>query len=205
MGVDDVGPTILGWFKEEGMLPEQVDDPNARFHIRLRYPNQKRGHVFGIILPKNRDLVVVSSFTRVDAGQQEEMMKHAQGDVESWEEWLHETRLQLIRSEVDWQIHVGRPTEERQSGPLQAFNLSNPIRYDGLKKHTLMMNLRKIWLTKLALIHEIKFAYGRGRGEPGPVDDLAGRKPSSPADSGSVIEFNEQVGFGDEFDPSEWA
>ena len=71
MGVDDVGPTIFGWFKEEGMLPEQVDDPNARFHIRLRYPNQKRGHVFGIILPKNRDLVVVSSFTRVDAGQQE--------------------------------------------------------------------------------------------------------------------------------------
>ena len=31
----------------------------------------------------------------------------SEADAEGWEEWLHETRLQLTRSHVDWVLHVG--------------------------------------------------------------------------------------------------
>ena len=34
-----------------------------------------------------------------------------------------------------------------------------------------MDTLRTIWLSKLAIIHEIRFSYGQGEGKPGPVDD----------------------------------
>ena len=45
--------------------------------------------------------------TRVDKGQQKEMAKHMEEDREEWLEWVHEGRLQLIRSTVDWGIHMG--------------------------------------------------------------------------------------------------
>ena len=44
---------------------------------------------------------------------------------------------------------------------LQAFNVSLPIWFDGLSKNELMHSLRKLWLAKLTLIHEIKFSYGQ--------------------------------------------
>ena len=39
-----------------------------------------------------------------------------------------------------------------------------------------MHSLRRLWLAKLSMIHEIKFAYGPGKGEPGPVDDWTEQK-----------------------------
>ena len=35
---------------------------------------------------------------------------------------------------------------------------------------------RKLWMTKLSLIHQIKFGYGPGTGNPGPVDDWLAKK-----------------------------
>ena len=113
-------------------------------------------------LPKGRDLVFVSSMTRVDSGQQDQMKEHMNEEPEVWSEWVHECRLSLMRAELDWGIHMGHDGKEKP-GPLQAFNVSLPIWFDGLNKNALMHSLRRLWLAKLSMIHEIKFAYGPGK------------------------------------------
>jgi len=74
-----------------------------------------------------------------------------------------------------------------------------------------MNSLRKLWLAKLALIHEIKYSYGPGIGKPGPVDDWAkskqspGEIPQENSGPTPEIEFDEKMSFGSGFNPSEWA
>lgn len=101
--------------------------------------------------------------------------------------------------------HVGK----EKPGPLQAFNVSLPIWHDGLNKNALMHSLRRLWLAKLSMIHEIKFAYGPGKGEPGPVDDWTEQKkrkqPEESAPEPAQIEYNDMMPFGTGLDPDEWA
>ena len=138
------------------------------------------------------------------------MIAHMNDEDSDWAEWIHESRLQLIRTGVDWVIHMGHDGDKKP-GPLQAFNVSLPIWFDGLSKHEFMNSLRRLWLAKLALIHEIKYSYGPGVGESGPVDDWAKSK-AQPVQSDEQttgpapkIEFDEKMSFGSGFDPSEWA
>jgi hypothetical protein len=104
----------------------------------------------------------------------------------------------------------------QKPGPLQAFNVSLPLWFDGLTKNEMMHSLRRLWLAKLGLIHEIKYSYGPGVGKPGPVDDWAKKKQamesqgSKPIDNEIEteqieIQFDEKMSFGSSFDPSEWA
>jgi hypothetical protein len=71
--------------------------------------------------------------------------------------------------------------------------------------------MRHVWLTKLALIHKIKFGYGPGIGKPGPVDDWAAKQTKKKS-KGSLsdnertnIDIDETGGFGRSFDRDEWA
>ena len=77
-----------------------------------------------------------------------------------------------------------------------------------------MHSLRRLWLAKLGLIHEIKYSYGPGVGKPGPVDDWAKKKQAMETQGTKQvdveteqieIEFDEKMSFGSSFDPSEWA
>ncbi|GIR75386.1 MAG: hypothetical protein CM15mP78_00850 [Candidatus Poseidoniales archaeon] len=68
--------------------------------------------MFAIVVPKGRDLVAVSSMTRVDEGQQKEMQDHMDDEDSDWSEWIHESRLHLIRTGVDWVIHMGHSGEK---------------------------------------------------------------------------------------------
>jgi len=206
---------IQAWMKQERLTVKVQQDPRAEAHFLIKYPAGNQGHMFAVVVPKGRDLVAISSMTRVDKGQQKEMAKHMEEDREEWLEWVHEARLQLIRSTVDWGIHMGHTGKEK-AGPLQAFNVSLPIWFDGLTKNQFMHTLRNLWLAKLGGIHEIKYSYGPGIGESGPVDDWPKPKtnveskntPSGPASASSTeheIEFDEKMTFGSGFDPSEWA
>jgi hypothetical protein len=134
-----------------------------------------------------------------------------QEDENEWNEWVHDSRLQLINTSVDWGMHMGH-VGDKKPGPLQAFNVSLPIWFDGLTKNELMQTLRRLWLAKLGVIHEIKYAYGSGSGKSGPVDDWADRLKSQskkdnhqPNNETQEIEFNDEMSFGSGFDPSEWA
>ena len=175
--------------------------------MHVRYPPTKQGHLFNIVIPKKRNLVLVYSITRVDEGQQDSMREMASEDSESWDEWLHETRIRMTSSDLDWVLHVGR-SKEGVAGPLQAFNLSRPVWLDGLTQNEFMQCMRKVWLTKLSLIHQIKYGFGPGKGKPGPVDDWEGRKskrnPRQSQTRISDIDTDETGGFGKDFDPLEW-
>jgi hypothetical protein len=209
----DVADTVRKWLNSERLIVKEQEDPRAVAHILIKYPQGPQGHMFAVVIPKNRDLVAISSMTRVDMGQQKEMKNHMKEDADGWSEWIHEGRLQLIRSSVDWGIHMGHEGDQKP-GPLQAFNVSLPLWFDGLTKNEIMHSLRRLWLAKLGLIHEIKYSYGPGVGKPGPVDDWAkkkqametqGTKQADVETEQIEIEFDEKMSFGSSFDPSEWA
>lgn len=206
---------IKTWLEQERLVAKVQQDTRAELHLLIRYPQGSQGHMFAVVVPKGRNLVALSSMTRVDEGQQKEMATHMKDDNDGWLEWIHDVRLQLIRSGVDWGIHMGHDGEQK-TGPLQAFNVSLPIWFDGLTKNEFMHSLRRLWLAKLGIIHEIKFTHGPGVGKPGPVDDWVKAKQesrSSPSSSKELpdqsthpkVEFDEKMSFGSGFDPSEWA
>lgn len=211
MSSANVAKQVKNWLSSERLIVKQQDDARAEAHFLIKYPHGPQGHMFAVVIPKDRDLVACSSMTRVDSGQQQEMKKHMQEDAIEWEEWVHDSRLQLIKTSVDWGMHMGH-SGDKKPGPLQAFNVSLPIWFDGLTKNELMQSLRRLWLAKLGMIHEIKYAYGPGSGKSGPVDDWVERaktqtnKDKNPIKSETQeIEFNDEMSFGSGFDPSEWA
>ncbi len=208
MDVREASESIRSWLESERLEVRAVKDPQAVVHLHVRYPPTKQGHLFNVVIPKKRNLVLVYSITRVDQGQQDSMREMSLESSESWEEWLHNTRIRMTSSDLDWILHVGR-SKEGVAGPLQAFNLSRPVWIDGLTQNEFMQSMRKVWLTKLSLIHQIKYSFGPGKGKPGPVDDWdrkkskTGRRQSQPRISD--IDTDETGGFGKDFDPMEWA
>tara|TARA_B100001123_G_scaffold45987_1_gene46945 strand:+ start:7305 stop:7937 length:633 start_codon:yes stop_codon:yes gene_type:complete len=200
--------SIREWLQGERLEAREVKDPQALIHLHVRYPPTKQGHLFNVVIPKKRNLVLVYSITRVDEGQQEAMREMASVDSDGWEEWLHETRISMTSSDLDWVLHVGL-SKDGVAGPLQAFNLSRPVWLDGLTQNEFMQSMRRVWLTKLSLIHQIKYSFGPGKGKPGPVDDWEGRKSKRSSRQTqtrpSDIDTDETGGFGKDFDPLEWA
>ena len=210
MNSREASDSIREWLNSERLDAREVSDNQALLHLHVRYPPTKQGHVFNVVIPKNRDLILIYSVTRVDDGQQNEMTEQSSGESGDWERWLYDTRIHLTQADLDWVLHVGKK-QNGIPGPLQAFNLSRPIWFDGLTQNEFMHTMRHLWLTKLALIHKIKFAYGPGVGKPGPVDDWIAKKAQSRSNQPQVhsevseIDTDETGSFGRDFDPSEWA
>ena len=209
MSPEEAERLVRSWLASERIEIREQDDPRAQLHLLVKYPQGKNGHMFAVVIPKGRDLLAISSMTRVDEGQQSSMRDMMKEDEDEWKNWMHECRMQLIASGVDWGIHLGHSGKNRP-GPLQAFNVSEPVWFDGLTKNEMMQNLRRLWLAKLGIIHDIKFTFGIGTGKPGPVDDWqdrkdskqrVGRPQSSPPEE---IHTDDSMSFGDDFDPSDW-
>ena len=209
MSPDEVERLVRSWLDSERIEIREQEDPRAQLHLLAKYPQGKNGHMFAIVIPKGRDLLAISSMTRVDEGQQESMKDLMKTDEEEWKSWMHECRMQLIASGVDWGIHLGHSGKQRL-GPLQAFNVSEPVWFDGLTKNEMMQNLRRLWLAKLGIIHEIKFTFGKGTGKPGPVDDWQNREKQRPgvkkpsSQQPKEIHTDDSMSFGEGFDPSDW-
>ena len=202
----DAEGLVRSWLASERIEIREQEDERAHLHLLVKYPQGKNGHMFAIIIPKDRDLLAISSMTRVDAGQQNSMAKLMKDDEEEWKSWIHECRMQLIASGVDWGIHLGHSGNQRL-GPLQAFNVSEPVWFDGLSKNEMMQNLRRLWLAKLGIIHDIKYTFGTGSGKPGPVDDWKNKQDSKVRQTPSQpkeIHTDESMSFGEGFDPSDW-
>jgi hypothetical protein len=202
----DAEELVRSWLASERIEIREQEDERAHLHLLVKYPQGKNGHMFAIVIPKGRDLLAISSMTRVDAGQQNSMSKLMKDDDEEWKSWIHECRMQLIASGVDWGIHLGHSGNQRL-GPLQAFNVSEPVWFDGLSKNEMMQNLRRLWLAKLGIIHDIKYTFGTGSGKPGPVDDWKNKQDSKAPQAPSQpkeIHTDESMSFGEGFDPSDW-
>ena len=206
MNHSEAADSIRAWLEGERLEAREVKDPQAIIHLHVRYPPTKQGHLFNVVIPKKRNLILIYSITRVDEGQQKSMRELSNEDPEGWEAWLHDTRINMTSSDLDWVLHVGRK-KDGTSGPLQAFNLSRPVWFDGLTQNEFMHSMRRVWLTKLSLIHQIKYGFGPGIGKPGPVDDWSDKSRKSRGHSHlrtSEIDTDETGGFGKDFDPLDW-
>ena len=73
MASEEVILKIRKWVEQERLVAKEQKDPRAEIHLLIRYPQGPQGHMFAVVIPKGRDLVAVSSMTRVDEGQQKEM------------------------------------------------------------------------------------------------------------------------------------
>ena len=57
---------IQGWLKQEKLSVKVQQDMRAEAHFLIKYPAGNQGHMFAVVVPKGRDLVAISSMTRVD-------------------------------------------------------------------------------------------------------------------------------------------
>ncbi len=197
---------IRDWLQSERIEIKEQPNKTASFQFLFNFPPNPNGHMFNVINPNGRDLIAIGSGTRVDLGQQKRMKKCMEDEPQDWHAWLHNVRLELNRSGIDWSLHLGHDKEKgKREGPLQAFHVSEPTWFDGLSKNAMMQSLRRLWLAKLTVIHEIKHKFGVGLNQPGPVDDWKKQgKMNSPTKDDNIIEGDEFEGFGSGFDPSDW-
>ena len=83
MSPNEAEGLVRSWLTSERMEIREQKDDRAQMHLLVKYPLGKNGHMFAIVIPKGRDLVAVSSMTRVDGGQQNamrDMMKSDEDD-----------------------------------------------------------------------------------------------------------------------------
>ena len=73
MTPNEVVSLVRKWLDEERLFVKEQNDLRAHAHVLIKYPQGKQGHMFAVVVPKNRDLVAISSMTRVDEGQQDEL------------------------------------------------------------------------------------------------------------------------------------
>ena len=106
MNKRDATQSIRNWLQSERLEARDVEDQQAHLHMHVKYPPSKRGHLFNVVIPKNRDLILVYSVTRVDEGQQNKMKEYSEANPNEWKKWLHETRLDLTRADLDWVLHL---------------------------------------------------------------------------------------------------
>ena len=81
MNSREAGDRVREWLQSERLEARDVADQQAMLHLHVRYPPTKQGHVFNVVIPKNRNLVLIYSVTRVDDGQQNEMTEHYENDA----------------------------------------------------------------------------------------------------------------------------
>ena len=133
MNSREAADRVREWLQSEHLEARDVADQQAMIHLHVRYPPTKQGHVFNVVIPKNRNLVLIYSVTRVDEGQQMEMTEHSEGELGEWERWLHDTRIHLTQADLDWVLHVGKkntacPARCRPSTSLDRFGWTDSPR-----------------------------------------------------------------------------
>ncbi len=50
---------VQEWLASERLEFKIVTDAQALIHLHVKYPPTKQGHVFNVVIPKNRNLVLV--------------------------------------------------------------------------------------------------------------------------------------------------
>ena len=98
MSPEEAERLVRSWLASERIEIREQEDPRAQLHLLVKYPQGKNGHMFAVVIPKGRDLLAISSMTRVDEGQQSSMRDMMKEDEDEWKNWMHECRMQLIAS-----------------------------------------------------------------------------------------------------------
>ena len=112
----EAADSVRKWLLSAKLEARDVEDQQAHLHMHVKDPPSKRGHLFNVVIPKNRDLVLVYSVTRVDEGQQDKMKEFSSEDPNEWKKWLHNTRPDRTRDDLDLVRPGGKKVKENH-GP----------------------------------------------------------------------------------------
>ncbi len=64
MNSREASDSIREWLNSERLDAREVSDNQALLHLHVMYPPTKQGHVFNVVIPKNRNLVLIYTVTR---------------------------------------------------------------------------------------------------------------------------------------------
>jgi hypothetical protein len=128
---------IQNWLTEEGFFKEKIHDENSKFHFLVQYPDE---NIMDLFQPKGKgDMIVIGCATNVSP-EHIEIIKNISIDKKVDIIWHFKYTLNQFL--LDFQI-------DHPDNILSGFVITNTIYEDGLNKHNLIYEIKKIFKAKL--------------------------------------------------------
>ncbi|MDR2831217.1 MAG: DUF2299 family protein [Methanobrevibacter sp.] len=128
---------IQDWLVEEGFFKEKIHDENSNFHFIINYPEN---NIFDIIQPKGKeDMIIIGCATNASPEHLDIIIKSS---MDKKIDLIWNFKYMINQFLLDFQI-------EHPDNILQMFVISSTIYEDGLTKHDLIFEIKKIFKAKL--------------------------------------------------------
>jgi hypothetical protein len=133
---------IQDWLVEEGFFKEKVYDEHSNFHFIIKYPEN---NIIDLIQPKGKgDMIIIGCATNLSP---EHLDLIIASSMDEKTELIWNFKHIINQFLLDFQI-------EHPDNTLQMFVISSTIYEDGLTKHNLIFEIKKIFKAKLqCLLH----------------------------------------------------
>ena len=95
VNAQDAINAVKNWLNSESLEYKEINDNQALIHLHCKYPPTRQGHVFNIVIPKKRNLILIYTVTRVDEGQQKTMIEQSKTNQEEWDYYFDEDKICL--------------------------------------------------------------------------------------------------------------
>jgi hypothetical protein len=128
---------VQNWLTEEGFFKEKIHDENSKFHFLVQYPDD---NLMDLFQPKGKgDMIVIGCATNVSP-EHLEIIKNVSIDKKI--EIIWNFKYILNQFLLDFQI-------DHPNNILGGFVITSTIYEDGLSKHNLIFEIKKIFKAKL--------------------------------------------------------
>ena len=81
METRDAMKCVQQWLSQESLEFKTLSDSRAEMHLHVRYPPTRNGHLFNIVIPKKRSLVMIKSPGDENMGGGERREKSGRGQL----------------------------------------------------------------------------------------------------------------------------
>jgi len=144
---------IQDWLVEEGFFKEKVHDENSIFHFIVNYPEN---NIIDVIQPKGKgDMIIIGCATNMSPEHLNIIMTSS---MDKKIELIWNFKYIINQFLSDFQI-------QHPDNILQSFIISNTIYEDGLTKHSLIFEIKKIFKAKLQCLLQMEKIFNTEIGE----------------------------------------
>jgi hypothetical protein len=156
--VGEVREKVLNWLKEEGLSPEEMEDPNAYFNFNVNVGGRPFNVVQNVL---SLDSICVTA-SLVFTPDQLTLLKHKMNKKKK-KEYFWDLRLAMLKnSDVgDFDVKPDPPDDVRE-----VFVCSRKIFYDALTKHKLLHAIHSAYKAYMMVIWMLE----RHAGQPFPKE-----------------------------------
>ncbi|MDR3223705.1 MAG: DUF2299 family protein [Methanobrevibacter sp.] len=135
---------IQDWLVEEGFFKEKIHDEQSIFHFIVNYPDN---NIIDLIQPKGKgDMIVIGCATNISPEHLDIIMKSS---MDKKVELIWNFKYTVNQFLLDFQI-------QHPDNILQMFVISSTIYEDGLTKHNLISEIKKIFKAKLQCLLQME-------------------------------------------------